>query len=65
MALTLFLDNNVVGNYWSDYQTRYPDATQNNNISTYNTPYTIDANNKDNHPLRNMASTFNKLQGND
>jgi nitrous oxidase accessory protein NosD len=44
-------DNGTTGNYWSDNQTRYPDATQNNNTCTYNTPYTIDANNKDNFPL--------------
>ncbi|MGD6810560.1 MAG: right-handed parallel beta-helix repeat-containing protein [Candidatus Bathyarchaeia archaeon] len=44
-------DSGIVGNYWGDYQTRYPDATQNNDTDTYNTPYTIDANNKDNHPL--------------
>ena len=58
-------DNGTVGNYWSDYQSRYPDATQNNNTGTFNIPYTIDANNKDNHPLTNMASTFDKLQEND
>jgi hypothetical protein len=44
-------DNGSVGNYWSDNQNRYPDATQNSNTGTYNTPYTIDVNNKDNHPL--------------
>jgi parallel beta-helix repeat protein len=44
-------DNGTIGNYWSDCQERYPDATQNSNTGTYNTPYTIDANNKDSHPL--------------
>lgn len=43
-------DNGFVGNYWSDYPIRYPNATQNSTTATYNTPYTIDANNKDNHP---------------
>jgi len=43
-------DNGVTGNYWSDYQAKYPDATQNSN-ETYETPYVIDTNNKDNHPL--------------
>ena len=47
----VFWDNGVVGNYWSDYLIRYPDATQNSTTATYNTPYTIDTNNKDNHPL--------------
>jgi len=43
-------DNGVTGNYWSDYQAKYPNATQNSN-ETYDTPYVIDANNKDNHPI--------------
>jgi len=47
---TVTWDNGTIGNYWSDYQTKYPDATQNSN-ETYDTPYVIDANNKDNHPL--------------
>jgi parallel beta-helix repeat protein len=46
-------DNGIVGNYWSDYSIKYPDATQNSTTATYNTPYTIDAKNKDNHPLAN------------
>jgi hypothetical protein len=49
-------DNGVVGNYWGDYQSRYPNATQNNNTGTYNIPYAIDANNKDNHPLIHAIS---------
>lgn len=43
-------DSGVTGNYWSDYQVKYSNATQNGN-ETYDTPYVIDANNKDNHPL--------------
>jgi hypothetical protein len=50
-------DNGVVGNFWSDYLSRYPNATQNNNTGTYNTPYIIDANNKDNHPLFSPRNT--------
>ncbi len=50
-------DNGTVGNYWGDYQTRYPDATQNSATGTYNTPYIIDANNKDNYPLIQAAKT--------
>jgi hypothetical protein len=40
-----------VGNYWSDYLTKYPNATQIDNSSVWNTPYVIDANNTDYYPL--------------
>jgi parallel beta-helix repeat protein len=39
------------GNYWSDYQTKYPGATQNDSLSIWNMAYVIDSNNKDNYPL--------------
>jgi parallel beta-helix repeat protein len=39
------------GNYWSDYETRYPNATEQNHSGIWNTPYLIDSNNKDNYPL--------------
>ncbi|MCW4025372.1 MAG: right-handed parallel beta-helix repeat-containing protein [Candidatus Bathyarchaeota archaeon] len=42
-------DNGNEGNYWSDYNTLYPDATKSGN--TANTPYYINVNNQDNHPL--------------
>jgi parallel beta-helix repeat protein len=41
------------GNYWSDYQTKYPGATQIDSSGIWNTPYAIDSNNKDNYPLMN------------
>jgi parallel beta-helix repeat protein len=44
-------DNDAVGNYWSDYTTKYPDATETDNTGIWNTPYVIDENNKDNYPL--------------
>jgi parallel beta-helix repeat protein len=44
-------DNGTVGNYWSDYLTKYPNATEIDNSEIGNTPYLIDANNVDNHPL--------------
>jgi parallel beta-helix repeat protein len=46
-------DNGYVGNYWSDYQTNYPNAseTDNSGILEWNTPYVIDANNTDRYPL--------------
>jgi parallel beta-helix repeat protein len=39
------------GNYWSDYQARYPGATQIDSSGVWNTAYVIDSNNKDNYPL--------------
>jgi hypothetical protein len=38
-----------MGNYWSDYLTRYPNATETDGV--WNTPYVIDANNTDYYPL--------------
>jgi parallel beta-helix repeat protein len=37
------------GNYWSDYEERYPNATKIGGI--WGTPYVIDENNQDNYPL--------------
>jgi parallel beta-helix repeat protein len=39
------------GNYWSDYQTRYPSAAEIDGSGIWNTPYVIDANNTDHYPL--------------
>lgn len=39
------------GNYWSDYQTKYPDAAQIDNSSVENIPYVINSQNKDQYPL--------------
>ncbi len=49
-------DNNSEGNYWSDYTIRYPDATEPNDSGIWNTPYVIDVNNQDNHPLTKPAA---------
>jgi len=40
-----------VGNYWSDYLMKYPNATQVESSGVWNTPYVIDANNTDYYPL--------------
>jgi len=40
-----------VGNYWSDYLTKYPNATFVDSSGVWNTPYVIDANNTDYYPL--------------
>ena len=44
-------DNGSIGNYWVDYQSKYPNATQIGNTGIGNKTYVIDDNNKDNYPL--------------
>jgi parallel beta-helix repeat protein len=44
-------DDGAEGNYWSDYTARYPDAQKASGSTVGNTPYYINENNKDNHPL--------------
>jgi parallel beta-helix repeat protein len=44
-------DNGVVGNYWSDYQSKYPNATEVDTSGVGNAPYVIDENNTDYCPL--------------
>ena len=41
------------GNYWSDYEERYPDAEELDGSGIWDTPYVIDENNQDNYPLMN------------
>jgi hypothetical protein len=40
----------VDGNYWSDYQERYPDAKEVNNTGVWDTPYEYSTGNFDIHP---------------
>ena len=42
-------DNGSIGNFWSDYQNKYPYANQSNGI--WNTSYEVDENNMDRFPL--------------
>jgi parallel beta-helix repeat protein len=44
-------DNGQEGNYWSDYVTRYPNASQVGNSSVGDTPFYINENNIDHFPL--------------
>ena len=44
-------DNGTVGNYWSDYQSKYPSAAEIDSSGIGNTPYVIDENNIDHYPL--------------
>jgi len=39
------------GNYWSDYEYRYPNAEELDGSGMWNTSYVIDENNQDNYPL--------------
>jgi len=49
-------DSGSSGNYWSDYTTKYPNAMQIDHTGVGDTPYEIDAYNKDNYPLMKQAS---------
>jgi parallel beta-helix repeat protein len=44
------------GNYWSDYQTRYPNAAEIDSSGIWNTPYVIYADNTDRYPLMSPYS---------
>jgi YVTN family beta-propeller protein len=44
-------DNGSVGNYWGDYQTKYPSANEVNDSGIWNTPYLVYNNVSDNYPL--------------
>jgi nitrous oxidase accessory protein NosD len=44
-------DNRSVGNYWNDYLTKYPNASEIGNTGIGDTPYVIDADNIDHYPL--------------
>ena len=44
-------DNGKEGNYWSDYEARYPNASELDGSGVWDTPYVIDENNRDNYPL--------------
>jgi nitrous oxidase accessory protein len=48
-------DNGYIGNYWSDYQLKYPNATEVDASGIGNTPYVIDANNTDHYPLMRLV----------
>lgn len=44
-------DNGIVGNYWSNYEERYPDAKKSDDSVVWDTPYVITGSNQDNYPL--------------
>lgn len=53
------------GNYWSDYEERYPDATEVDDSGIWDTPYVIEEENQDNYPLMNPygVSVLGDLDG--
>jgi len=57
-ASTSVWDNGAEGNYWSNYEERYPNATEIENSGIWDTPYVIDGKNKDNYPLVNVIPEF-------
>ena len=52
-ATTNFWDDGYPsgGNYWSNYEERYPEAQELDGSGIWDTPYVIDENNQDNYPL--------------
>jgi hypothetical protein len=46
-----FWDNGSMGNYWSDYLAKYPNASEVGNTGIGDTPYVIDEDNVDHYPL--------------
>jgi parallel beta-helix repeat protein len=50
-------DNGVAGNYWSDYQTRYHNATELGSSGIGNTPFFINQDNIDRYPLMRHLET--------
>jgi parallel beta-helix repeat protein len=60
-ALVEYWDNGAKsgGNYWSNYLSKYPGASQVGSSGIGNTPYTINPNNTDNHPLMSPFKTSN------
>jgi len=56
-----FWDNGAKsgGNYWSDYQSRYPNATETASSGMGNTAYFVTSSNVDNHPLMTPYDTTN------
>ncbi len=47
------------GNYWSDYQTKYPNAVEKGNSGIGNTSYVVNFNNTDNYPLMTLFDISN------
>jgi parallel beta-helix repeat protein len=46
------------GNYWSDYEDKYPNATEIDESGIWDTPYVIDELNQDNYPIIPESPSF-------
>jgi parallel beta-helix repeat protein len=51
-------DYPITGNYWSDYETRYPNATEKDSSGIWDTPYVIDPSNADRYPLKSPITQY-------
>ncbi len=51
-------DNGKLGNHWSDYQSKYPNATEIDASGVGNLPYFIDENNTDRFPLLQLVDIY-------
>jgi nitrous oxidase accessory protein NosD len=49
-------DNGSVGNYWSDYSDKYPDALEIDDTGIADKPYVVDGDNIDHYPLMRPVS---------
>ena len=49
-------DDGKTGNYWGDYISRYPNATEVDDSGIWNTPYVVGGNVTDNYPLINKPN---------
>jgi hypothetical protein len=47
----IILHIHACGNYWSDYEEKYPDTAEIDGSGIWGTPYVIDENNQDNYPI--------------
>ena len=54
-------DNGKEGNYWDDYLTKYPNATEVDDSRIGNTPYLVYGNVTDNYPLMNMPNVSDAI----
>ena len=55
-------DDGATGNYWNDYEEKYPNATEIDESGIWSTPYVFEENGQDNYPLVepwSYARTFN------
>jgi hypothetical protein len=57
LSLVNFFDNGSIGNFWSDYQLRYPNSSEVGNSGVWNQTYLIYGDIKDNYPLVNKPNT--------